>query len=371
MIFEEIEKIYDRLEGISVKIEPKSIPNPRYISEKIGQCHVCIEEVEKFYIKISREMSVLQRALNNAEASYAMAKDDLLSSDPEITSLPSARDREARANTRLKSQTSEIKEYKSQLSDLEKLFDAINVKLKNLNRLNMDIKVQLRLMESQIKLGVTGPDDSATRNLMEELKNTALGKDMWEEVETKSEENATVDPTKSIEAQDLDPLELLSNTVDSMLSEKEINSVSTPEINSVSTPEITQTQPGTVVDLDLSLTEAGVGEISVLPVEPPVESIKHVDEVEQPEDYFNEYVSEFEKNFPDDDLLESIEPSKEAVPDTPKMGIDLDKILVPSIGGEQKPIESKLPESNQKETLQEKQKDPNEIDFSTLLSQFN
>lgn len=384
MNFEDIEKIYGRLEEITVIIEPKSILYPRYISEKIGQCHVCIEEVEKFYIRISREMSVLQRALNNSEAAYAMAKDELLSTDPEIVSLPSSKDREARANTRLKSQANEIKDLNSKLSDLEKVFGAINVKLKNLNRLNMDIKVQLRLMESQIKLGVSTPDDPLTKNLMEELKNTALGKDMWEEASTKSEVTATVDPTKPIEAKDLDPLDLLANTVDQLLSEggklesaPEINSPiiseNVLEINSLTIP--TEPGPAIVVDLDAGLTEATTEVLPEPSVEHTVKPVELVDEMEQPGDYFNEYVSDFEKEFPDDDLLDSVEPSKETSPepDVSQTEIDLDKILVPAtiLGGEQKTIEPKITEPIQKETPQEKQKDPNEIDFSALLSQFN
>lgn len=378
MTFEEIKKIYNRLEEITVIIEPKSILYPRYISEKIGQCHVCIEEVEKFYIKVSREMSVLQRAFNNSEAAYAMAKDELLSTDPEITSLPSSKDREARANTRLKSQAREIKDLENELSDLEKLFGAINVKLKNLNRLNMDIKVQLRLMESQIKLGVSTPDDPVTRNLMEELKNTALGKDMWEEARTSSEETSTVDPTKPIEAKDLE-LDLLDNVVNQMLTKKEVNDVLTPEINDVLTPEINnlsiQAQPGpdVVVDLDVGLIEANTGVIPEPAVE-PVKPVEHVDEMEQPEDYFNEFVNEFEKEFLDDDLLDSIAPSKEANPEpVVSQMIDLDKVLEPAttLGGEKQSIEPKIMEPIQKETPQEKQKDPNEIDFSALLSQFN
>jgi hypothetical protein len=303
-----------------------------------------------------------------------------LSTDPDITSLPSSKDREARANTRLKVQVGEIKEYKNQLSDLEKVFNAINVKLKNLNRLNMDIKVQLRLMESQIKLGGSGYDDPVTKNLMDELKNTALGKDIWEDIETKSEETSTVDPTKLIEAKDLeeDPLTLLNETVDQLISQKNINSV----LIQVNNPAISQKAPEinnnsafetNVVDLDASLTGNG----SKIPgvFSKPVEPVKSVDEMEQPKDDLSEYISNLEKSFPEDDSLASVEPSGETTiePEVITTEIDLDKILIPVtfIGGEQQSKESKLKESKPKETLQEKQKNPNEIDFSALLSQFS
>jgi hypothetical protein len=390
MKFENIEKIYARLEEISVKIEPKSIPNPSYISEKIGQCHICIEEVEKFFIQVSRELSVYQRAMNNAEAAYIMARDELLSTDAEIISLPSSKDREARANNRLKSQLFQIRDYKSQLSDLERVFNAINVKLKNLDRQNRDIKVQLRLMESQIKLGSGNINDPVTKNLMDELKNTAMGKDMWEEAETKMEETKTMDPTKPIDIDSLDPfdyLDMVSNMGGSNSDSIPSNNLSTSGINSLSIPAETPEGAGietlevskpngqdpTIVNLDVSLTESTSGEIPVPPEVQTPEPIKSVDEIEQPEDYFNQYVREFEETFPEDDLLATIEPSKEIEPGVSSTHIDLDKILVPStvIGGEQKTNESKLSESNQKVIPQEKPKDPNEIDFSALLSQFN
>jgi hypothetical protein len=347
MNFETIEKIYGKLEVISVKIEPKSIPNPHYISEKIGQCHVCIEEVEKFFIQISRELSIHQRALNNAEATYITARDELLSTDPDIISLPSSKDREARANTRLKSQFYQIKDYKNQLSDLERLFGAINVKLKNLDRQNRDIKVQLRLMESQIKLGSGNVDDFVTKDLMNEMKNTIMGKDMWEEVNTKLEQIKTMDPTKPVEAQDLDPLTYLENTVNDLISKN--NNDLLIQNNSLS-----------ISSIDKNFAE----NIPTIITSEPV----LVDEMEQPADDLTEFIKSLPEN---DDVLNSIESSKESEPEIPVIQIDLDKVLtLTTTGGEQKTNESKLPESDQKKT-QEKPKDPNEIDFSALLSQFN
>ena len=441
MDFEEIKKIYGRLGQIEVKMEPKTIPNPRYISEKIGQCHVCIEEVEKYYIQISMEMSILQRALNNAEAGYNVARDELLSTEP-IASLPSTQAREARANSQLKDQLTDIKNHKSHLSDLEKIFSTINVKLKNLNRTNSDIKVQLRLMESQIKLGTGGVGDPVEKNLMDELKNTVLGVDILEGADTQIQENSTIDPSSPIgpdifEKDTENDFAFLENSINQMLAKK-INDVPIPEpetttqatvpelscssnatltdinnplildINNVpisgndtiinlsdpsffneviNNPVIsnsknvtTQTrQNDEVVDLNISLIEDSGG-IPVPPIEPPVIPITPVDELEQPEDYFNGYVKKSEETFPEDDLLGSVEPSKDVEPVLVAAGIDLDKVLSPAapekvaepIGGvaiqeEIRPII----ESQPKGTLQEEPKNLNEIDFTALLSQFN
>ena len=244
MTEEEINKIYDRLYHISPKIEPRSIPNPRYISEKIGECHVCIEEVEKFYIKTNKEYSILQRAYNNSESAYAIAKDDLLTNDIDIINLPNQKDREARANNRLKDKINEIKNYKNEIDALKTLLDTINVKFKDLSRLNGDIKLQLRIMEAQIKLG-TGSGETE-KSLMDELKKTVIGEDLWENIDTKVTEETIMDPSTPITPDSLvwqneapvtqpdeDPFAQLEKIV-----EKEINNPSIPEELTVQIPEI-------------------------------------------------------------------------------------------------------------------------------------
>jgi len=340
MNFEEIKNIYDRLEIISVKIEPRTIPNPRYISEKLGECHVCIEEVERFFIKVSRDLSVLTRALNNAEVRYQALKDELIATDPVIITLPSSKDREAHANTRLKDQLDEIRNYKNQIFDLEQLHATILMKLKTLGRANSDIKTQLRLMESQIKLGSGSIDDATTKSLMDEIKKTVLGADVWEGTESKSEETKTVDPAKPITAEILDPLSLL---------ETKVKNLSTVDLTPINNDSKTEAESDSVnMDEDLS-------------------------------DPLTNYVSKLEKSFPDDDPLASVEPSKE-IPETEvKSGpynLDLDKILTPNVhtstvtGGEFKEPKSTV-EAETKVTQQVPQKNSNQMDFSALLSQFS
>jgi hypothetical protein len=226
---QEKNSIYDRLFSMVITIETKNIPDPRYISEKIGECHISIEEVEKFYIHVSKELSVLRRALNNSESAFEQAKDKLLSSDPEILAVAHARDREARANTCLKNEINEIKNYKNEVEDLEGLLGVINVKLRNLARLNMDIKAQLRLMESQIKLGSLPITDDSVKNLMAELSKS----DLFQNAQTKIEESVAQDPTQPLDINSLLPVDL---TVTAPV----INNPSIPssvEINNPSIPE--------------------------------------------------------------------------------------------------------------------------------------
>lgn len=200
---QEQNNIYERLLEIKVDIDVDldQIPKPQYINMKIGQCHTFIEEVEKYSIRVNREMSVLQRVLNDTEAEYEAKLDSLISDDEDIQSLPSIKDREAKAKGMLRDDLSKIKEYKNNLSDINNLSKAINLKLKNLNRANTDIKIQMRLMESQLKIGPM--DETAAKSLMEEMKKGIYGKDSFEDAEVESEEINIADPSEELDIENV------------------------------------------------------------------------------------------------------------------------------------------------------------------------
>jgi hypothetical protein len=324
------EKTYDRLSEISMKMEIKVLPDSQYINEKLGQCHIFIEEVEKFFIEVSKEMSIVQRALNNAIACYETARDDLMATDPEIMSLPSLKDREARANFQLKKHLIEIKNYKNDLVDLENLQKAINVKLKNLGRVNMDIKIQLRLMDSQVRLGTPSINSQAARSLAEELSKSTVGLDIFKEASTSAEQIVVADPTEPLNVESL-----LDN--DSVV--QDLSSVNIPPI---------QTEPE-----ERSLTDQL---LDPLPTD-PVDDLGSCLHTESP-----------------------VETNPASTNESCTVAIDLDKILAPEpsiskVGGESSQTKSVeqtkiLPESTQKEALNPTLKKSDEIDIDALLSQF-
>jgi hypothetical protein len=200
---EEKDKIFDRLIAINMEISNGTVmvPDPSYINRKIGECHIYIGEVEKFYINVSKEISVIQRALNNARAKYESEKDNLLTTKETIRSLPSIVEREAMANSLLKDSIREIQNYENELSDLNNLFKAINHKNKNLIRANQDIKSQMRMVEAQVRLG--SPTDAVAKGFMEEMKKGISGDDSFKDAFTEVEEIKTADPTTPLDVKSL------------------------------------------------------------------------------------------------------------------------------------------------------------------------
>lgn len=200
---QEQNNIYKRLLDIKMDLKINSIPDPDYIKQKIGECHVYIEEIEKFYIKASQNISTTQRALNNIQAEYDSKKEEIITENEEVKKLPSIKDREARANSLLKNEIEKIHEYENKLSDLNNLLRAINLKQKNLNRTNTDIKMLLRMVDSQMRLGSPNFSDSAARSLIEEMKKTQINQDIFGETDTKVEENKTLDPSEPVDVNEL------------------------------------------------------------------------------------------------------------------------------------------------------------------------
>lgn len=192
------DQIYDRLLEINFSIETEPILEPRYLNEKFGELHSYIEEVGQFAIQVNKELSVYQRNLNNAQAIYDAEKERLLTEDDDIVNLPNIRDREAKANSKLKSELQEIRDLQDEVTDLNNLSKSISLKLRNLSRANSDIRMQVRIMESQIKLGTFKDDPVRTRDIQQEMRSSIEGTDSFEHAETTAGKNQAVDPSQNI-----------------------------------------------------------------------------------------------------------------------------------------------------------------------------
>lgn len=193
--------IYDRLLSINVKLDPASAPDPVYINGRICECHRYVEEVEAYFIKIIREISVLQQARNNVSAEYQSKKDAHFELH-DVVILPNIRDREASANRLLKDELRKIKEYDNSLGDLNNLLGAIKLKLKNLSTVNGDVRSQIRIMEAQIKLSVGPKGDPVIADLAREMSRGASG-DAFVGATTSVDTSMSVDPTAPLDINNL------------------------------------------------------------------------------------------------------------------------------------------------------------------------
>jgi len=198
----EKDAIYERLLAINVKLDPSPAPDPTYINQTIWECHQYIGEVEAYNIKITRESSTLQQALNDVTAEYHVKLEGLITGDA-IKVLPNIRDREAEANKKLKDELRRMQEYTNSLADLNNLLGAVNLKLKNLNRANSDVGKQIRVMESQIRLSVAPKGDPVMADLAREMARGASGQDSFAGATSEIDASAPVDPTAPLDIDNL------------------------------------------------------------------------------------------------------------------------------------------------------------------------
>lgn len=194
--------IYNRLLALKLKIDVSGIPNPRYLNEKLGECRVFMDEIERYNIETYQALSAIQQALNTATADYETKQEGLLCTE-DIKSLPSDKTREAKVNNLLKAEIATIKGYQNELQALNYLLKAINLKNKNLASDNADIKSHIKIMEAQIRLGTGSIADPAIRSLLEEFKKSNFNKDSFEGVTSTVTQEDVVDPTAPLDINNL------------------------------------------------------------------------------------------------------------------------------------------------------------------------
>jgi hypothetical protein len=250
--------IYDRLTAIKIKIEAAEIPSPMQVNGKLADCSAAIDEVERYSIEISKEISVLSQAYNNSISAYEYRKEQLLEEE-DIKILPTIKERESRADSRLKKERDEIRSYKNELTDLNNLLKQITMKMKNLGRVNMDVKVQLRLLEAQIELG-GGPDSNAAmRSLADEFKKGMREEDVFEEASSETSVTHVEDSSVPLDVNSLLTSDVPAEMIDPIPTLPDPDQIDAealpPEKYDVSQEAmaIAETQVDPVIDLDQAI----------------------------------------------------------------------------------------------------------------------
>lgn len=162
-----IEQIYQGLDMLEeIDLVPDPVPlGPKYIHEKVSECRNQISKVEEWLLEINRAESATERLLHATQAEYDIESDNLLVTDKDVARLRSVDERKALVKVRLKGIMENIKNTKLSLNDLKFLRKSVELKLKNLEKLNSDIRLQYQAIKAEIDLankwGRTGEDDES------------------------------------------------------------------------------------------------------------------------------------------------------------------------------------------------------------------
>jgi len=281
--------------------------------------------------------------LNNATANYEVLRQDLIIGNADIKDLPSIKDREAKADSLLKDNLSRIREYKNEVTDLQNLLKVINLKIRNLNRVNNDIKLQMRIMESQLKMGSSIGDDAAARSLIQEMRKSKIGKDSFEEIETSQELQGATDIENETDVNNL-----LDSSTEELTNPEPV--VSTEVLESRSAADSTDSSPEPLnsneVAADVKPEEKNAPEVQE-------ESVEESQELERTEDGVLKTPDD-DGVTPTDDLLREVDQSISQT----SPGIDIDKV-----------IEGDKKEEPKQPAVEQKNEEPkSEIDVDALLN---
>lgn len=161
---------YKDLLGLSIDLNFNDAPNPAYIQTKLIECHDASRKVEKIHTELKMEMSRSMRLLSIEEGKFEVLQREALSQNETVKRFPSYQDRLAYVGTLLEKHIEIIRKLKSDAEEHKNLEKALNLIIKNLSRLNSDVKAQQKLMESQInKLGMGDMQDKDVKDLMSRL----------------------------------------------------------------------------------------------------------------------------------------------------------------------------------------------------------
>lgn len=156
-----IEEIFAVIEDSNVDLDYDPIQRgPKFLNNMVAETRNMTNAIQKFEREVSREQLKYERQLGKLEAEFEMKSNDLMSNDQKVTSLSSVRDREAKVGDLLIDLKDEINDCKANLTDLGHVETIINSKLRELKDINRDVRLQIRLVEDEIKIGGDWGDQS-------------------------------------------------------------------------------------------------------------------------------------------------------------------------------------------------------------------
>lgn len=224
---EQIDRIFERLEEITVQLDPDPIRRgPKYLNKKVAEIRNYMNEVQRFRRVVLQEKRKLNAVLNRKEAQYELKFNDLMANDERVTSKSSKSDREAKADDILRDLKSEIMDLQSELDDAKHVEEVVDSKRRELKDLNRDIRLQKRLIEDEIDTGAMWGEDNIDGGSGDEIETEDVDiADLLEDPMGEEDADPEEDSLEEDFGEEHDPDE-----VEESLEEMEIDS-SSPDVD--------------------------------------------------------------------------------------------------------------------------------------------
>lgn len=151
---EYVEYVYSLLPELTVSLDPDPLEyGPARLSEKISECRTHLDKTEMVFKQISEMIHHAKRRLRKAEYDLELAKMALISSDPEVRSGRSEKERESIALMKLQEESQLKYDLESAVEDLTAIMHVVKATRADLKDIRARIKDQMTLCQEEIGLG--------------------------------------------------------------------------------------------------------------------------------------------------------------------------------------------------------------------------
>lgn len=151
---ERINEIYAELGQMEVRLDPNPIEfGPRRFNNKIERVRSHLNRAEKIFLQISHDLHMYKRAYLSAKTEYALEKNDLLLTDPEVRMERSQREREAKADNLLRKFLDRMRDLELASYDLEQLMVVVTAKQRDLKNVQGQMRQQMKMIDQDIAMG--------------------------------------------------------------------------------------------------------------------------------------------------------------------------------------------------------------------------
>lgn len=149
-----IEGFYDSLSKMHVELDGDPLEfGPKRLNSKTAECRTMLSRCEKIFLEISQDLHWYKRRHRMETAIHELKIMELRTNDPDVRSQHHVADREAVANTKLRSSKELINKLHSCMEDLEAVLVVVRTKRADLKDIQGRLKDQLKICQEEISLG--------------------------------------------------------------------------------------------------------------------------------------------------------------------------------------------------------------------------
>ena len=145
---------------------------PKRLNNKIATLRNMLTELERIFLRSSKQLAELKKELRLSETKLALTKANLFATDPEVRSGRSVSDREATAAVKMAALISEKLKVECNVCELTDLMLVIKAKRSDLRDIQSRLRDQIKLCHDEIALGSNWGRKTPTIKLVPQGNNT-------------------------------------------------------------------------------------------------------------------------------------------------------------------------------------------------------